>query len=98
MIESFPIHDATLLVVSFVWAEARCTLRLAMSTHDCELVFDGVTEFTAPRRQPWGPSVSVNSAKQVAPGKFEVEIQSGDVLCISAAAWSLVENSSDAEV
>jgi hypothetical protein len=89
MIESLPLHDATLKAVRLIWAEGHCVLELSSSSApSCELVFTGVSELSVPRRHPWGPSVSINTVRQVGDNTFEVEVQSGDVLRIEAVAWS----------
>lgn len=90
MLDSLPLHDATLREVRFAWAEARCTLRLLTNGHGAQaLVFSGVTELHLPRQQPWGPSVSINAARECGANKFEVELQSGDVLRLQAASWQV---------
>lgn len=93
MIESLPLHDATLKAVVLVWAEGRCVLELS-SSHDpsCELIFTGVSQLQVPRHRPWGPSVSINAVRRVQDNTYEVEVQSGDVLRIEAAAWSFSTN------
>lgn len=90
MLDSLPLHDATLREVRFVWAEGRCTLSLLTNGHGAqELVFSGVTELHLPRQLPWGPSVSINAARDCGSNRFEVELQSGDVLRLQAASWQV---------
>lgn len=90
MLDSLPLHDATLREVRFAWAEGLCTLHVQTSCHGAqELVFSGVTELHLPRQQPWGPSVSINAARECGSNKFEVELQSGDVLRLQAASWKV---------
>jgi hypothetical protein len=90
MLDSLPLHDATLREVRFAWAEGLCTLHVQTSGHGAqELVFSGVTELHLPRQQPWGPSVSINAARECGSNKFEVELQSGDVLRLQAASWKV---------
>jgi hypothetical protein len=85
---ALPVHDATLTGVHFDWAKARCifsVVPVGLDPH--RLVFSGVSELHIPRHEPWGPSTSVNGIRENAPGIFEVELQSGDVLRIVASAW-----------
>lgn len=89
MFAELPLHDATLLVIHFAWAEGRCTLHLAtVDLGERALVFTDVTEVHIPKEQPWGPSASINAAREAGPNRFEVELQSGDVLRVQAAGWA----------
>lgn len=81
MFDALPLHDVTLHAVHFAWAEGRCTLHVAAGDlGERALVFSGVTELHIPKAQPWGPSVSINAARESGPNWLEVELQSGDVL------------------
>ena len=89
MPEEPSLHDATLVSVELLWAQGRCNLELlVVGAGPSELTFVGVTGIHLPRRHPWGPSVYVNAFRTVEPGSFELELQSGDVLCIKAESWS----------
>ena len=89
MIEALPLHDATLRTIRLAWAEGRCVLELSLAgAPSCELIFTGVSELHVPRHNSWGPSVSVNAVRKVQDNRFEIEVQSGDVLQIEATAWS----------
>jgi len=55
------------------------------------LVFSGVTELHIPREQLWGASVAINAVRETGPERFEVELQSGDVLRVHAASWNFGE-------
>lgn len=86
---ALPLHDATLHAIHFAWAEGRCTLQLAtVDLGERALVFSDVTEVHIPKEQPWGPSVSIDAAREPSPNRFEVELQSGDVLRVQAAGWA----------
>ncbi len=88
MFNALPLHDATLHAVHFAWADGRCTMQVAtVDLGEQALVFSGVTELHIPREQPWGPSVSINAVRESGPDRFEVELQSGDVLRVHAAGW-----------
>jgi hypothetical protein len=87
---SLLLHDATLDSVRVDWSAGVCQLVVSPvgSTAAHELSFQGMSELTLPRHQPWGSSTSINAVRQPAPDQFEVEVQSGDVIQIRAAAWS----------
>ena len=90
MSEEPSLHDATLDSVELLWAQGRCTLQLLLiGAGPSELTFVGVTGVQLPRQHPWGPSIYVNAFRTVEPGSFELELQSGDVLCIKALSWSI---------
>jgi hypothetical protein len=88
MLTDLPLHDALLLSVHLDYLEGTCVLRLApVASGECELSFHGVSDFSAPRQQPWGPSHSVNEVRSAGIA-YEVELQSGDVLRVVADSWS----------
>lgn len=93
MFDTLPLHDATVQQIRFCWQEAVCTLQLS-TTEDGErfLVFSGVTDLHIPKEQPWGPSVSINAGRQVGLNRFEIELQSGDVLRVQAKEWKFFED------
>lgn len=76
------LHDATLLGVAFDWANGVVRLTLRTSRHgEVCLRVDGCTDLHVPKREEWGRSVSVMSAKLVEDDPdigVEVEMQSGD--------------------
>jgi hypothetical protein len=82
------IHDAILRDVHVAWTQGSCTIDLS-TVHDGEvrLVFVNISRITIPREKPWGPSVSVNTLRESKPGSVEIEVQSGDVICIEAESW-----------
>jgi hypothetical protein len=97
-LESTGLHDATLLSVTLNWEKAEVKmLVLLLGGTPATLVFHQVTASVLPRDQPWGPSNSINSAKQHAVGTYEVEMQSGDVLQFKAGSWSLSITASPSE-
>jgi len=52
MIEDFALHDATLLAVSLVWADGRCTMTVRHSQLSyCSLTFKGITNLTIVSRE-----------------------------------------------
>jgi hypothetical protein len=85
-IESLGLHDATLVEIKVLWKERLCVLRLAMpSSVTSDLTFWNISAVNIPANQPWGPSVSINKTVTKDGGKYEIEMQSGDVLRITAS-------------
>ena len=82
--DALKLHDATLKMIQLSWSEMECRLSLTTQQGNAELVFSGVTHVDAPSEQPWGPSASINS-QRVTSGAFEIEMQSGDLVRVSAA-------------
>jgi hypothetical protein len=79
------LHDATFLSVDVRWTEARvvCHVQRVAVPKNVELIGTSFTSVNAPRKQPWGPSRSVNNAKHEN-GRLVIELQSGDVIEIAA--------------
>lgn len=91
MFDKLPLHDAILRTINVDWAGRSCVLTMAMSeSGSSQLIFSGITELFLPRHEPWGRSVSVNSLTSSGPTKFEIEMQSGDVLSVVAANWQFI--------
>ena len=89
-LEGAGLHDATLLSVVMDWEKAEVSAKVALlGGIPATLGFQGVIAVSLPRVQPWGPSNSINEAKQLEDGRYVVEMQSGDSLHFSAASWSL---------
>ena len=89
-LEGTGLHDATLLSVTLDWEKAEVKLLvLLLGGILATLGFHKVTAAVLPREQPWGPSNSINEAKELLVGKYVVEMQSGDALHFNAASWSL---------
>ena len=82
---TYEIHDATLTSITFEWVTATCIVSIHPAGQNCkELIFEGVSNLAMPRLQPWGPSRSINSARQCENGNYEIEMQSGDTIVITA--------------
>ena len=86
----FPdLHDATLDALALEWATGSAVAHLRAvgpgGGRPVSLAWHGVTEFHAPRVQPWGPSGSVLEVRTPAPGVTELVLQSGDVVRVRAA-------------
>lgn len=87
MIEGLDLHDATLRSVDLAWADGRCVMTIRHSRlADCTLTFSDVSNLILPRARPWGPSQSINCASTLAEGRYEIEMQSGDRINITARA------------
>jgi hypothetical protein len=89
-LEGTGLHDATLECVTMNWekAEVGATVVL-LGGVVATLTFYEVTAAVLPRELPWGPSTSINNAKTLPDGKYEIEMQSGDSLQFSASSWSM---------
>ena len=94
--ESLDLHDASINGITIDWGAGTVTVDAlvfregrALSAKRCKLVWSGVTRFVADRELPWGPSNFVNTAKFEEPSRYELQMQSGDVLLIDAKAFIL---------
>src|SRR3954470_17119176 len=93
--EELPLHDASLGHIDLDWA-AR-TLRLELTVfykRDADavhstLTFSGVQHVSIPRRDPWGPSVSVNTKTFTPPDLYTIEVQSGDTIEVHADGFKI---------
>ena len=85
MMDDIDFHDATLIAVSLTWDDGTCVLELQHGTlGKCVLTFSTVSHVTLPRMQSWGRSGSINSFSVPGKGKYEIEMQSGDIIRIEA--------------
>lgn len=86
------MHDWTLLEIRIDWAASSAVLiALDESSLSRSIFFRGLREFSADRREHWGPSRSINEASwddSSTDGgvSFKIEMQSGGMISISAAA------------
>jgi hypothetical protein len=87
---SFDLHDATLTTLALEWAEGVCTATFerwsnqAQKPLPCVLRWEGVTDLAIPRSYPWGRSASVNATSFDGQHTYEIEMQSGDRIKITA--------------
>ncbi len=87
MAEDVDLHDATLIALRVNWEDGTCVADIEHGTlGSCVLTFSAVSHLTLPRKQSWGPSVSINSFSMPSSGQYEIEMQSGDVIRIEATA------------
>lgn len=86
-------HDATLVHCKLDWARGTCEFELRLCAREptvATLQFDGVIEFRWNRHLAWGKSVSVNELRDFRSDEgasVEIEMQSGDVIKVSATDW-----------
>ena len=99
------MHEWTLVSIQFDWRAARVTLRLRRpDAGPTDIVADGVLRLDVPRRNPWGPSVSINrvlgptSPEGEAGGaqRIAIEMQSGDVITVVANSFVMPGQARDA--
>lgn len=88
------MHDWTLLAIHFDWAIGRVAVELRnRSSMNVTLVAEGVSKLHVPRLQDWGPSVSINQVTgptdMAGVKHLSIEMQSGDVIEISASSFIL---------
>lgn len=89
------MHDWTLVDLRVCWAEGLAELTvLDESSSHRSILFKGLREFSADRREHWGPSCSINgvswTGRQDEEGVcLKIEMQSGGMIVISAAAAEL---------
>lgn len=89
------LHDATFASVHIDWTNGSAELQLLV--HEGKSVVlraERLKQIDAPKREPWGPSVSVNEIRGPVPSsdglRMEIELQSGDTIAIDAEGFSLV--------
>jgi hypothetical protein len=96
--EGTGLHDATLLHVTLDWQAAEVRLSILLSGGiPATLAFHEATGMVLSRKQAWGRSSSINESKTISEGKYEIEMQSGDVLQFNAGSWSLSITASPGE-
>lgn len=89
------MHDWTLSKVDFEWKTARVVLEFKDSASAVRtLIANEVAELYVPRKNEWGPSVSVNEVSEIEElsselKQLKIEMQSGDVIQIVAAQFLL---------
>lgn len=84
------LHDATLVAVRVNWADGSCIVEVDHGTLGvCLLTFSLMSHLTLPRKQDWGRSVSINTFSMPSSGRYEIEVQSGDVIIIEASEMTL---------
>jgi len=93
---SLPLHDASINEVVYSPEIATVIFKgvffstLGQPGRNGELMFDGVKRLVVPHETPWGPSTFVNGGTVESKQVFKIEMQSGDVIEITASGWSFV--------
>ena len=88
------VHDWTLLSVALEWDGGKATVTFKSCTGTEVLVAHSVVDLHISHLNEWGPSVSVNEVRgPLATGEalqsVEIEMQSGDVLSITAKSFGM---------
>lgn len=89
------LHDAVLIDLTLDWMSRRlrCSLRLVSDNAETkQVIFEDVSKVVVPCSHPWGRSSSINALKRIQHGDefaFNLEMQSGDIVEIYAAAMRL---------
>lgn len=87
------LHDATLLAIHISWGNGTCTVELRHGTlGSCALMFSAVSYLALPRKQAWGPSASIDSFSHADSGRYEIQMQSGDIIEIEAEEVALTRS------
>lgn len=93
------LHDATLESMELRWSSGEVVLRFRTGdpTHPRRVVVaSAVRRLVCERQMPWGFSVSLNEIRGPVPSGddgflLEIEMQSGDLMRIEAAAFKALE-------
>lgn len=88
------MHEWVLLSIEFEWKSGRLTF--SFDTYQAGVVFlvaEGVVDLHVPQMKPWGPSVHVNEVREPLARarkvrKLEIEMQSGDIITVTAASFA----------
>lgn len=94
------MHDWTLRTIEYVWESSSVTVALRRwsrargAPEDVQLFAGGVVDLLVPRRNEWGPSVSVlecDGPSETADGyqRLVLQMQSGDRLTIIARTFEM---------
>jgi hypothetical protein len=77
------LHDAALLAVEVKWPDGVLTFPVRTASGMLVISGKALTSLTCSRRQPWGPSCSINRAwveEQSSERHLFIEMQSGDLI------------------
>ena len=98
------MHDWVLRSIAFDWKAGRVTILFdTYQKGTVSLTAEGVVDVYIPSKKPWGPSVHVNEVRELRAGaskrrKLEIEMQSGDVISITARSFVLPDPASNEPV
>lgn len=83
-------HDATLVGIDVNWAAGTFVVGLRpVGAPELQIRGVGMSNAVIPRRQPWGPSISVNQLL-LSDSSLTIEMQSGDTLMIEAKQINVI--------
>ena len=90
------MHDWTLLSVKVDWIKGEAAIDFRALSGHISVHAVGLSEVHIPRHFPWGRSESVNSVKgpslaENSEAHLSIEMQSGDVIRISARSFVMPE-------
>ena len=88
------MHDWTLISVVFEWSDRKVIVSFKSHVRAEVLVANSVVDLHVPQLNEWGPSVSVKEVRgplvrSDALQTIEIEMQSGDVLSITAKSFEM---------
>ena len=92
------MHDWTLLSIVLEWHSGQVTFSFKSEAGPERLIAHSVTELLVSQRNEWGPSVSVNEVRGPSTTdkvlqSLEIEMQSGDILKVTAGSFELPKGS-----
>jgi len=82
-------HDTVLTSIEVNWSEGKCSLTVRAASGTYHLSFAGLTALVMFRSMPWGPSASINEIREASKSRYEIEMQSGDTIAITASAHEI---------
>ncbi|NMP01462.1 hypothetical protein HHE94_01810 [Pseudoalteromonas arctica] len=92
-IETLPLHDAILNTININWENRSVIFNLNVFTVkggdalSHQLTFENASNIEVPHNSPWGDSIFINGVS-IIEDNYEIEIQSGDVIKITAEKYS----------
>lgn len=85
------LHDWTVVEAQYLWDPGILQIVVQGPSHRGTVVVHGVVSFSAERKEPWGPSTSINAVEITertdgVPLTVVFELQSGDQVVVSGEA------------
>ncbi len=86
------MHEWTLIDITSHWADRSVTLGFSSQDGHKEILATNFSKVLVPRNDPWGASVSVNTAiLSNGDKRLSIEMQSGDTIEIEAQSIEMPE-------
>lgn len=88
---ALPFHDSVLREIKIDFGSGVCEISITPIQFEqwlgksIQLVWSDLTKFSVTHEFPWGESVHINNFRQLDKNNFELEIQSGDLIMITAS-------------